>query len=539
MPTKGEHPNKGWAATYGRFSFVQTRWTQESPEIHDRVNRQTALLHGFKIKPGCDFYDHGVSGSKDVRLPELERAIKAVVDREVEALVVPALDRLSRRGMRHVGEVLDAVEAAGGRIVFAKEGLDTGQQASRAIIAFLAEQARAEAQAISWRIEQWHEGRRLKGKWAAKRPYGYLIVDAKLVPHPQEAPTVRRVVAEFLTGKSPRNIARDLNAEGIPSPGAAKAAEIQAEGREARSRLDSSWGATTVRSVLINPALCGWRQHNGKVVLGPDGEPVSFGDAILTAGDRARILAEFERRTTVVYGGRNFGRIGGKTGSGRPARYLLTGIAACDSCGYAMTGYLTHGATYLSYRCSSMTHGYGCPGRAYIRADTADAEVKRQLTARLAAMDPDDPILGAIAERWRSFAMPEGEDERVVLESQRDAIRSRIVDLEEARYVRGEFDSVDEITRWDGMMSRLKAQRDAVLDAIEQLGPPADFDLAILLDTYQSREAWDETPLAHRRELLKIAVGKVRITPAYRSRSIPVADRIRLVLAGEESGSVG
>jgi hypothetical protein len=28
MPTKGEHPNKGWAATYGRFSFVQTRWTQ-------------------------------------------------------------------------------------------------------------------------------------------------------------------------------------------------------------------------------------------------------------------------------------------------------------------------------------------------------------------------------------------------------------------------------------------------------------------------------------------------------------------------------
>jgi site-specific DNA recombinase len=274
-------------------------------------------------------------------------------------------------------------------------------------------------------------------------------------------------------------------------------------------------------------------------VLGPDGEPMSFGDPILTAGDRARILAEFERRTTVVYGGRNFGRIGGKTGSGRPARYLLTGIAACDSCGYAMAGYLTHGATYLSYRCSSMTHGYGCPARAYIRADTADAEVKRQLTARLAAMDPDDPILGAIAERWRSFAMPEGEDERVVLESRRDAIRARIVDLEEARYVRGEFDSVDEITRWDGMMSRLKAQRDAVLDAIEQLGPPPDFDLAVLLDTYQSREAWDEAPLAHRRELLKIAVDKVRITPAYRSRSIPVADRIRLVLAGEESEGAG
>jgi site-specific DNA recombinase len=131
--------------------------------------------------------------------------------------------------------------------------------------------------------------------------------------------------------------------------------------------------------------------------------------------------------------------------------------------------------------------------------------------------------------------MPEGEDERVVLESRREAIRARIVDLEEARYVRGEFDSVDEITRWDGMMSRLKAQRDAVLDAIEQLGPPADFDLAVLLDTFHSREAWDEAPLAHRRELLKIAVDQVRITPAYRSRLTPVADRVRLVLDGEES----
>jgi DNA invertase Pin-like site-specific DNA recombinase len=538
MPSKGEHPNKGWAATYGRYSFAQTRWVQESPEIHDRINRRTAVLRGFKVKPGCEFYDKGITGSKNVRLPELERAIKAVVDREVEALVVPALDRLSRRGMRHVGKVLDAVESAGGRIIFAKEGLDTGQQASRAIIAFLAEQARAEAQAISWRIGQWHEGRRIKGMWAAKRPYGYRVVNGRLVPHPDEAQIVRRMVAEFLNGKSPRLIARDLNADGVLSPGAAKAAEMQAEGRASRTRLDASWGATAVRSVLINPALCGWRQHNRKVVLGPDGEPVSFGDAILAPGDRARILAEFERRTTIIYGTRNFGRIGGKTGSGRPARYLLTGITVCDSCNYAMTGYLSHGAAYISYRCSSIAHGYGCSARAHIRADPADAEVKRQLTARLAAMKPDDPVLGAIAERWRKFAVPEGEGERVALEGQRDAIRARIVDLEEARYVRGEFDSIEEVTRWDGMMNRLRAQRDAVLAALDQLGPPADFDLAVLLDTYQSREAWDEAPLAHRRELLKIAVDKVKITPAHGNRSIPIADRIRLVLAGEDDDRV-
>jgi hypothetical protein len=131
--------------------------------------------------------------------------------------------------------------------------------------------------------------------------------------------------------------------------------------------------------------------------------------------------------------------------------------------------------------------------------------------------------------------MPEGEGERAALEGQRDAIRARIVDLEEARYVRGEFHSSDEIARWEGMMERLMAQRDAVLDAIDQLDPPTDFNLGRLLDIYQSREAWDATPLEQRRELLKIAVDKVRIRPAHRSRSIPVADRVQLVLAGEES----
>jgi hypothetical protein len=85
------------------------------------------------------------------------------------------------------------------------------------------------------------------------------------------------------------------------------------------------------------------------------------------------------------------------------------------------------------------------------------------------------------------------------------------------------------------MMERLMAQRDAVLDAIDQLDPPTDFNLGRLLDIYQSREAWDATPLEQRRELLKIAVDKVRIRPAHRSRSIPVADRVQLVLAGEES----
>jgi site-specific DNA recombinase len=545
MGPKAEHPAKGWAASYGRESDIRdaTRAT-EAPENQERVNRHGALLHGFRIKPGYEFSDHGMSGSKDVRRPDVERAIKAVVNQEVEALVVPAVDRLSRRGMRHIGEMLDAVEAAGGRIIFVRELLDTSQTASRAIIAFLAEQARSEARTISWRVETWHEGRRLKGLWATNHPYGYLVLDGKLVPHPEQAPIVRRMVVEFKSGRSLVKIAKGLNGDGIPSPANSKIAEAQAAGRQS-TRTPSSWGESSVSSVLRNPALAGWQRHNGKIVVGPDGEPVSFGEGILTPGEHVRLLAEMDRRTAMVRktsgswreagekaGGARWRKVGSKTGGGRPAQYLLTGMARCPSCNSSMRGQPAHGPNAACYRCGSIGHGRPCPARATTRMEDADAEVLRQLRTRLAAMEPGDPILDAIADRWRDLTMPEDEGERAILQSRLDSVRGRIVDLEEARYVKGEFTTSDDVARWDGMMARLKAQRAVLLEELEALGPPPDFDLNTLRASYEG-EAWEAASLAERRRLLEIAIATVTIAPAYR-RQIPAKDRVRVFLAGEE-----
>jgi len=544
MPPKGEHPAKGWAGTYGRESDIRdaTR-AKEAPENQDRVNRQGALLHGLRIKPGYEFSDHGKSGSKDVRRPDVERAIRAVVSQEIEALIVPAVDRLSRRGMRQVGEMLDAVEGAGGRIIFVREVLDSSQPASRAIIAFLAENARAEARNIAWRVATWHEGRRLNGLWATNHPYGYLVVDGKLVPHPEQAPIVRRMVAEFMSGRSLVWIAKKLNADGVPSPAMSKIAETLAKGRQS-TRPASSWGESSVNQVLRNPALVGWQRHNGKIVLGPDGDPVSFGEGILTPGEHARLLAEMDRRTAIIrttksswYEGREHAarrrpKVGDKTGGGRPARYLLTGMARCASCNLSMFGQPAYGRQAALYRCGGESHGRPCPARAAITMRDADDEVMRQLRTRLAAMELGDPILDAIAERWRELTMPEDEGERAVLQSRLDGVRGRIVDLEEARYLRGQFTTSDDVARWDGMMTRLKAQRAALLEDLEALGPPPDFDLSSLRASYSS-EAWDATPMAERRRLLEVAISTIVVAPAYR-RHIPASDRVRVVLVGEE-----
>jgi site-specific DNA recombinase len=184
------------------------------------------------------------------------------------------------------------------------------------------------------------------------------------------------------------------------------------------------------------------------------------------------------------------------------------------------------------YRCGTLSDGRSCPAPAHIRIDEADEELMRQLRLRLGALEQGDPILDAIAENWREVMMPEDEGERAVLQSRLEAVRARIVNLEEARYVRGDFTTDDDVARWDRMMARLKVQRDAVLQDLDELGPPPDFDLASLRASYDV-EAWEATPMPQRRRLLRVAVAKV-IFKRAEQRQVPVRDRVRVVLVGEE-----
>jgi site-specific DNA recombinase len=394
----------GWAASYGRVSLYRPHLNQHTPENHERLIRKAAQSYGLQIRPGYEFYDYGFSGSTTVRRPGYERAMRAVIHKEVEALFVPTVDRLSRRGFWHIGELLDAVEAAQGRIIFVHECLDSSVPIGRSSVETLAEQARAESKTMSWRAKVWREGCRLRGEWTGKRPYGYRVEDGRLVLHPYEAPVVGRIVAAFLQGKSFRAIAEALNADSVLSPGAAKAAELRAKGREPRGKTDTTWGMATVRAVLLNPALAGWGAHNGQVVLGLNGDPVCFGESILTPDDRGRVLAEAERRAALVRPSRSADR---KPGGRGTTKYLLTGFAKCASCGYAMAGH-KHSQERIGpyYRCTSAIQGYTCSGRGVMDVAKADEEVRQQITARLLAMEPADPILDAMTERCRALAIP-------------------------------------------------------------------------------------------------------------------------------------
>ncbi len=124
-----------------------------SPENQRRLNQEAAARNGEHIPPEFHFSDC-VTARKDVYRPGFEKAIRVLLDGRIRTLYVAKVDRLTRRGTAQVGMILDELEKVGGRIVFVAEGLDSSKPGARQIIAILAEQARAEADAISWRIGQ-------------------------------------------------------------------------------------------------------------------------------------------------------------------------------------------------------------------------------------------------------------------------------------------------------------------------------------------------------------------------------------------------
>ena len=148
----------------------------------------------------------------------------------------------------------------------------------------------------------------------------------KLELNPPADAVVRRIFDMALQGKSTLDIAKTLNAEGIPTSNGKK------------------WLKTTVHFVLTNEA------YGGTVVWGEkakDGQPpVRVEDAhpgIVSKQEFRRIARMMESRAPKKVNPRRIS-----------SPYLLSGIAKCETCGKAMTAAEAKSGKYTYYICHSL-----------------------------------------------------------------------------------------------------------------------------------------------------------------------------------------
>jgi site-specific DNA recombinase len=513
-----------------RLSAMPPAHDPFSPDNQRRLCHEAAERSNEQIPPEFEFQELDVSGRKDRPRRGFDGALALLFTRKIKTLYVAKLDRLTRQGMGHVGLILDELEKVGSRIVFVADGLDTSKPGVRPIIAILAEQARAESDNTSWRVRQWHLHNRRQGVWNQQRPYGYVVDEnGHLKPHPTEAPIVRRMKDDFLGGASLRGIARWLNDEGVKPPGVVHAEDSRAAGRRAKGPLGDSWYATTVRKVLSQPAIAALVSHNRKVLYEQDGQPISAGEGIATMAERARILAELERRSVVAQM-ESVERAGKRTGAGRPAEHLLVGFVRCGECGGAAVRQPSKGV--YAFRCARKRDGARCRG-AQIAERYLEEEVVSRLRAKLAALEPGDPLLDEVGQRWFAQKLPGQDADRRILEEDREAARARIADLYAARYQRGEFSTSDEVATYEHLMQRLREQRDAAEAALDRLPPRSEFDVATLLGGELSVETWPRLPISRQRFLLGLAVHQVWVFSTDRR----LDDRAVVIWHGEEPPS--
>jgi len=142
----------------------------------------------------------------------------------------------------------------------------------------------------------------------------------------QQAPVIQRIFTEYLANRGLKAIAHQLNHEGVPSPSAGR-------------RGSGSWASSAIRTILLNPRYRGLYIHGRIKKVRHDGGSMRVKaepkDIIMIDLPEWRIVDD----ATSFAVAERFTTRGPSPRTGRPAaKYPLSGIAKCGSCGGAAVG---------------------------------------------------------------------------------------------------------------------------------------------------------------------------------------------------------
>lgn len=214
--------------------------------------------------------------------------------------------------------------------------------------------AEKEAEQIRERVLRAQRANAEMGLAHGRIPYGYLAVRdnatgkiVERVPHPEQAPIVKEIVARFLAGESLWAITKDLNDREIATPGTSE-----------------QWRASILTQMLKRPTYAGLRTHKG-AITGPGNW-----EGLISEADYNKLIAVLTNPARVAH-------------HGTEPKHLLSGIAICGVC-KAPVHRLKNGG-YPAYVCSKGR----CVGRNIERVDLL-------VTERIIKRLEDPAMLGTI-----------------------------------------------------------------------------------------------------------------------------------------------
>ena len=230
-------PQRKRVAAYARVSM-------ESERLMHSLSAQVSYYSTYIQKNPHWIYagvyaDSGITGTLTDRRDEFQRMLKDCEDGKIDIILVKSISRFARntvdllRTVRHLKEL-------GIEVRFEKENINSMTADGELMLSILASFAQEESRSISENVKWGTRKRFEQGIPNGRvRVFGYVWQGDILVIVPAEAEIVKRIYQEFLNGKTPRKIARDLNADVITT------------------RAGCQWSDFSIRTILKNITYTG------------------------------------------------------------------------------------------------------------------------------------------------------------------------------------------------------------------------------------------------------------------------------------------
>ena len=455
---------------------IYARISQDRSGEGQGVGRQLADCRAEAERRGWqvaeEYVDDDVSAYSGRARPAYRRLLNDLAERRRDGLIVWHLDRLHRRPIE-LEEFVRTCQHAGVSDVVTLHGdfnLGTGDGllVARLLGAVAANESDSKRRRGRRKMRELAEAGRPNG--GGPRPFGY-EADKVTVREP-EAAIIRQLAARALAGESLTSLCRWL----VES-------EVQTVGGK-------TWRTVTVRQLLINPRIYGWRSHHGQPVA-----PAVW-PAIITRdeGERLRLkLTDPARRTN-------------RTAS----RYLLSGLCRCHACGsvmYSVPRYDTR-----RYLCRS-GHDFGGCGTTTITAGPAERIIVEAVLQRL-----DSPALAdALSGRARDTEAGSQLHQRIAEDTDQLA---ELAELYAARQVTA--------PEWIAARKSVEQRREQNRRALAQLAGSQAIDPHVG-NGDRLRQEWSELNLSRQIAVVEAVIDHVVIGPGRRGvRSVEV-ERVRPV----------
>ena len=334
------------SAIYARFSTD----LQNEKSIDDQILVCRAYAEHHDMTVVETYADRAKSGSSTLDRYDFQKLMRDAEARKFETIIVEDIDRISRdqADFHHVRKMLAFLDID-------IHGVHTGRISAiegsmRAMMGeFFIENLRH-------KIRRGLVGAVARGNHAGGFVYGYRAVPGRPgepVVVDEEAAIIRRIFAEYLSGRTPRQIAQRLNAEGVPSPrgGRWNASTINGSRVRANGILQNELYAGTIvwnRGRKVRDPSTGKRISRAN----PTNEWIRQNVPRLAIVDRDLFDAAQKRKADRAIGHPSHHR--------RP-KHLLSGLLRCGACGAGMSAAGRDKSGKIRVRCSAASESGTCP----------------------------------------------------------------------------------------------------------------------------------------------------------------------------------